>query len=103
MTITVLTPDHEVFRGPVSSVKVPGTQGAFTIKTNHAPLVSSLTNGRVELVTGTGEYKYYDEEKGQLQTASQAGRKLVFNIHDGFVEVLNNDISLLVQGVRNMR
>ena len=80
MNIVVLTPDREIYKGAVNMVQVPGTLGLFQVLKNHAPIVSSLENGAVILKK---------EEGGDLS----------FNIERGFIEVLNNEISLLVQGV----
>lgn len=81
MNLIVLTPDHEVFQGPVSLVKLPGTTGYFEILNGHAPIVSSLAKGTVRIKKQNGEEK-------------------TITIEDGFVEVLNNEISLLVTGVQ---
>ena len=81
MNITVLTPDKEVFKGAITSVKVPGTGGQFQILKNHAPIVSSLSKGGITIVKDGGE-------------------KMIFTIEKGFIEVLNNEVSLLVQGVK---
>jgi F-type H+-transporting ATPase subunit epsilon len=103
MQISILTPDHHIYRGPIASVKVPGANGEFQVLTNHAAIVSSLTAGRVELVTGAGDYELYDEEKKELVRGTEDNRKVIFTIDGGFIEVLNNEISLLVQGARNLR
>lgn len=79
MNITVLTPDKDVFAGPITSVKVPGIEGQFEILKNHAPLVSALANGPVRII-------------------KQGGEKLTFTIEKGFIEVLRNEVSLLIQG-----
>ncbi|NJN33385.1 MAG: ATP synthase F1 subunit epsilon [Saprospiraceae bacterium] len=81
MNITVLTPDREIFKGEINSVKVPGTGGQFQVLKNHAPVVSSLS-------------------KGEITIAKTDGGKLKFGIEKGFIEVLNNEVSLLVQGVK---
>jgi F-type H+-transporting ATPase subunit epsilon len=78
MNISVLTPDKEIFEGAIKSVKVPGTDGQFQVLRNHAPIVASLAVGDVTLVKENGE-------------------KMVFPIKSGFIEVLNNEVSLLVQ------
>lgn len=80
MNITVLTPDEKVFQGEATSVTVPGTDGQFQVLNNHAPIVSSLAEGKVKIVKGGGE-------------------DMIFTIQKGFIEVLNNEVSLLVQGV----
>lgn len=79
MNISVLTPDQAVFEGAIKSVKVPGINGQFEILNNHAPLVSALTVGEVRIIKAGGE-------------------KVTFNIEKGFIEVLRNEVSLLVQG-----
>ncbi len=78
MNISVLTPDKEIFEGAIKSVKVPGTDGQFQVLKNHAPIVASLAGGDVTLVKESGE-------------------KMIFPIKSGFIEVLNNEVSLLVQ------
>ncbi len=80
MNISVLTPDRTIFEGSIKSLKVPGVGGAFEILRGHAALVSALKGGSVRII----------EEDDTRKT---------FSIEKGFVEVLNNNISLLVQGV----
>ncbi|MBT8221486.1 MAG: ATP synthase F1 subunit epsilon [Bacteroidia bacterium] len=80
MNLTVLTPDEEIFKGEVTSVKVPGSDGQFEVLTGHAPIVAALGQGTVRLIKNKGE-------------------KVTFNINKGFIEVLKNEVALLVQGV----
>ena len=80
MNISILTPDKEIFQGAITSVKVPGTDGQFQVLKNHAPIVSSLGTGDVTVV-------------------KEGGEKLTFGIKGGFIEVLNNEVALLLQGV----
>ncbi len=103
MNITVLTPDREIFKGAVNSVKVPGTKGQFQVLNNHAPIVSSLDPGEVTLMTAGGHYQILDETSGVLQEMDGAGKKVSFQISGGFIEVLNNEIALLVQGVKEIK
>lgn len=77
MNVTVLTPRQEVFQGEALTVKVPGTSGIFEILKGHAPIVSSLQKGTVSIKTIGGEV-------------------VKFEIQRGFVEVLNNEVSILV-------
>jgi len=100
MNISVLTPDKEIFKGPTTSVKVPGTQGEFQVLKNHAPIVSSLESGRVSIRAGSGEYRYFDEESGKVETNLEPNREVQFTILGGFIEVLGDEISLLVTGVQ---
>ncbi|MBK8502892.1 MAG: ATP synthase F1 subunit epsilon [Saprospiraceae bacterium] len=78
MIISVLSPEKEIFSGEITSVKVPGTTGQFEVLQNHAPIVAALAEGSVRIKKANGE-------------------TLSFDIKKGFIEVLYNQISLLVQ------
>ena len=80
MNLVILSPEKEIFSGEVKSVKVPGSAGQFEILENHAPIVSSLSKGEVRVVKANGE-------------------KMTLQVNIGFVEMLNNEVSLLVSGV----
>ena len=81
MNLIVLTPGKELYNGPIKSVKVPGISGQFEILKDHAAIVSALGEGQVRILP----------ENGSSET---------FNIEKGFIEVLSNEVSLLVQGVK---
>jgi F-type H+-transporting ATPase subunit epsilon len=81
MTLEILTPDSKVFEGEVNSVTVPGTAGAFEILNNHAPIISTLEDGKVVVRTG--------------KTVER------FVIKGGVVEVINNKVTLLAEGVKS--
>jgi F-type H+-transporting ATPase subunit epsilon len=83
MTISVLSPEKTIFSGEITSVKVPGSTGQFEVLQNHAPIVAALTEGSVRIRQSNGEV-------------------LTFNIRKGFIEVLYNEVSLLVQGVEGI-
>lgn len=100
LNITVLTPEKEIFRGPITSIKVPGTSGQFQVLRNHAAIVSSLEEGVVTIVTSKGEYQYFDLESGTIRIDSEPDKVLTFSISKGFIEVLNNQVSLLIQGLK---
>jgi F-type H+-transporting ATPase subunit epsilon len=80
MTLEILTPDKKVFEGEVNSVTVPGTMGSFEILNNHAPIISTL-------------------EDGKLIVRSQAAKEEVYLIHGGVVEVSNNKVMVLAEGI----
>lgn len=46
----LLTPDGSKFEGEVQSATLPGVKGSFQILFNHAPIVSALGIGRIELM-----------------------------------------------------
>lgn len=103
INISVLTPDKEIFLGDIKSVKVPGVQGQFQVLKNHAPIVSALSGGDVFIVTAEGKHQYFDAEASALKTIEDEGREVQFTIERGFIEVLNNKVSLLVEGVKEVK
>ncbi len=81
MNLVILSPERQIFSGVVKSVKVPGASGSFEMLENHAPIVSSLESGEVRIIKDNGE-------------------KMTLQVEGGFVEMLNNEVSLLVAGVK---
>lgn len=79
MTLEILTPDKKIFSGEVYGVQLPGISGLFEVLDKHAPLVSALKAGSLKIL------------KDKSNTAS-------YTIQSGFVEVLNNKTTVLVEG-----
>ena len=77
LTVSITTPQKKrVFEG-VNSCTAPGTRGSFQILVNHAPLLCQLEIGEIKL----------ESDKG-LERFSTSG---------GFLEVLKNNVSLLLE------
>lgn len=74
----VLTPEGAKFEGDVLGVTVPGASGSFKMLYNHAPIVSALDIGKVE-----------------IQMAD--GSELAFAVNGGFVEMNDNSVTLLAE------
>jgi len=80
MQLELLTPGKTVFSGEVKLVKLPGSDGSFEILKNHAPLISSLTDGELKVITAAGE-------------------NLNYITHGGVIEVKNNTLIVLVESI----
>ena len=52
--LVVVTPQGEVFRGPVESVVLPGAEGEFEVLENHERFLSPLDIGVAEVKTAEG-------------------------------------------------
>lgn len=74
----VLTPYGPVYRGSVTGIRVPGTEGSFEIQTNHAAIMSALEAGQVRV------------------TDVESGTK-TFAISGGFVEARDNEVVVLAE------
>ncbi|MGB0166492.1 MAG: ATP synthase F1 subunit epsilon [Luteibaculum sp.] len=76
MRLEILSPDKDIFKGEVSSIVVPAVDGSLGILDNHAPLISTLKKGSIEITGG--------ENKS-------------FPINGGVVEVLKNKVIILAE------
>ena len=79
MHLEIITPDRKIYNGDVTSVIVPGTLGQFELLKDHAPIISTLQNGKVKVKDKEG-VKYFD-------------------IKGGVVENLKNKIVILAESV----
>ena len=79
MTLEILTPEKKIFSGEVYGVQLPGIDGSFEVLDKHAPLVSALKSGKLKIL----------KDKNNSD---------IFIIQSGFVEVLNNKATVLVEG-----
>jgi F-type H+-transporting ATPase subunit epsilon len=81
MNLEILTPEKKLYSGEVYGVQMPGVSGSFEVLEKHAPLVSALKAGRVKVLK--------DKQQSHV---------VFFDIKGGFVEVLNNRVTLLAEG-----
>ena len=78
MKIRITKPDSILFEGDTKLVQLPGTGGLFEILENHAPIISSLREGKLRLVMPD------DTEQ-------------TFDIRGGVIKGQQNDLLVLVQ------
>ena len=81
MNVEILTPEKKLYSGDVYGVQLPGITGLFEILEKHAPLVSALGKGTVKILKDKSNFEHY-------------------TIESGFVEVLNNKVTVLVEGAK---
>ncbi|MBW3636792.1 MAG: ATP synthase F1 subunit epsilon [Armatimonadetes bacterium] len=75
-TLSVVTPEREIFNAPVDSIQAPGMEGSFGVLANHAPMVAALQPGLVRITDADG-------------------RELRLFVGGGFFQVSNNTAQLL--------
>jgi F-type H+-transporting ATPase subunit epsilon len=83
MNLEILTPEKKLYSGEVYGVQMPGISGSFEVLDKHAPLISALKPGRIKVLK--------DKSTG-------AASQTFFDVQGGFVEVLNNKVTVLVEG-----
>jgi len=79
MQLEIITPDKKIYSGDVTSVSVPGMSGRFQMLNNHAPIISTLLNGKVKV----------KDKEGVKE----------FDVKGGVVENLKNKIVILAESV----
>ena len=77
MTLDIISPEKTVYSGNAESVTLPGLIGSFTILDRHAPIISALTKGTL--------------------TYSINGVKTEMQVNGGFVEAMNNNVSVCIE------
>ena len=82
MKIEIITPEQKIFEGEIKSVRVPGKKGSFQVLKDHAPIVSTLDSGAVNMV-------------------DMSGNESVYEISGGVIEVKANKIILLADSILN--
>ena len=80
MNLEILTPEKKLYSGEVYGVQMPGISGSFEVLEKHAPLISALKPGRLKILKDKQNHLAF------------------FDIQSGFVEVLNNRVTVLVEG-----
>ena len=68
MYLEIITPEKKLFSGEVKLVQVPGSKGSFEILHNHAPIISTLDEGRIKIVSPGDEIKFFDIGGGVIES-----------------------------------
>jgi len=81
MLLEIIAPDQKLYSGEVDLVQVPGSKGSFEILRNHAPIISTLEQGKIKIV-------------------DQKGTTSFFEVEGGVIEAKNNKIIVLAETVK---
>ncbi len=76
--VEIVSPSGSVYRGEAERLRAPGVAGAFEVLHNHAPMIAAI-------------------ELGPLFVTTPSGERIAFATTGGFVEVLNNTVTILAE------
>jgi len=76
--LKVLTPNRTRYEGEAEMVILPGVQGEFAILHDHMPIVAALKHG--------------------IMTIRSGGQDKIASVVEGFVQVVNNQVTVTVTG-----
>jgi F-type H+-transporting ATPase subunit epsilon len=77
LALEIVTPEHRVLSVEVDEVRLPGTSGSFGVRPGHTPLVAALSAGELVYVQGGAQIRYA--------------------VGEGFAEVSNDRLRVLVE------
>lgn len=83
MKLEIISPQGVVLQKEIVQVSLPGTVGAFTVLNNHAPIISTLREGKVS---------YQTNEKTEEEV----------EIEKGVVEVKKNKVMVFVEQIKEL-
>lgn len=78
MFLEIVTPEKTLFSDEIKYIQVPGSKGKFGVLNNHAPLISTLEEGKVKIIDKDNEERFFD-------------------INGGVIEILKNNIIILLK------
>jgi F-type H+-transporting ATPase subunit epsilon len=78
--LSIVTPEKIFYENEVSSLVAPGIEGYLGILTDHAPLITAITPGKVTIKENSQE-------------------EIILSVTEGFLEVSANTATLLVDAV----
>ncbi len=67
MHLEIVTPEAKLFEGEAKQVQLPGKDGLFGILDNHAPIVATLTKGRIKVEAQDGDIQYVEITGGVVE------------------------------------
>ncbi len=67
MLLEIIAPDKKLYSGEVDLVQVPGSKGSFEILKNHAPIISTLEQGKIKIVDIKGGTTFYEVDGGVIE------------------------------------
>ena len=78
LIVEIVAPAGKVFTGEATGIQAPGVSGSFEVLRNHAPMIAAF-------------------EVGTLRVTVPSGENIKFATSGGFLEVLNNTVSVLAE------
>ena len=95
MLLEIVTPEAILFSSDVDSLSVPGKDGNFQLLNNHAPIVSVLKEGTVQIHVHNQEHLELNDLKGKLVRLADDDKVLTLAINSGTIEMKDNKVILL--------
>ncbi|MFA9290343.1 MAG: F0F1 ATP synthase subunit epsilon [Solirubrobacteraceae bacterium] len=96
MDIEILSPIKKIFSGSVDSVIVPGKNGSFQMLNNHAPIVSVLGKGKIEIFTKNSTINPQELDSLFVQSLENSSIYTIA-VDSGVIELNKNKLIILIE------
>ncbi|MDG1761581.1 MAG: F0F1 ATP synthase subunit epsilon [Flavobacteriaceae bacterium] len=90
MYLEIVSPEATLFSGEVTSVAVPGVDGAFQMLNMHAPIVSILDQGVVKI---QGDFTLDQDHASKFKKGND--NETLLEIQSGVIEMRDNKVIIL--------
>ncbi|PVX45695.1 F-type H+-transporting ATPase subunit epsilon [Flavobacterium sp. 103] len=91
MLLEIVSPEAKLFSGEITSISVPGVDGRFQMLNNHAPIVSLLQKGTINITAPAFDL---NEETASLFTKVN-DQNYTLEIASGTLELKDNKVIVL--------
>lgn len=95
MHLEIVTPEAIVLKAEVEALKVPGHNGEFQMLNNHAPIVSTLTEGDLKIELSSSSHKVIEDLSSDFRKDKSNANVLFFHIKGGVLELKDNKAIVL--------
>jgi len=93
MKLEIITPESNVFSGEAKSVSLPGLDGIFQVLNNHAPVISALKKGALNVEL---EQPLREDQKNDMISV-ESPEKISISINGGVAELNQNKLIILAE------
>ena len=91
MILEIVSPESSLFKGEVTSIFLPGVDGAFQILNNHAPIVSILKKGTIKI--SANNFTFSKEVAAKFTKVNE--QMYTLDIASGTIEMKDNKVIVL--------
>ena len=95
MFLEIVTPEAILFSSEVDSISVPGIDGEFQMLNNHAPIVSMLKGGTINIHVHSQQHLKLEELNSKLTRHADDSKILRLEISSGTLELNDNKAIIL--------
>lgn len=95
LNFSLVSPERELFSGPVDQVDLPGTEGDLGIFPDHSPLMAAIRTGRITVYADGSQTEYF--VRGGFADVTPEGLTVLVERADLAAEISKDDLSAALE------